>query len=88
METQKIDFDKVYDDLVVFIVEANKDLAIAQVEENYEQCALIQTAIDLRLHNDSVMLSAYNGKPIPEIFNMLKAESNHTFDLILSAEEE
>jgi len=49
------------------------------MEENYEQCSFIQTAIDLYLENIALMISEKSTKPLEEIYNVIREQSDLIF---------
>lgn len=71
------------DEIAQFLVSANKDLVQAEMEENYEQCALIQTAIHLKMANEAHMIHTYNtGYTLNQIFYKLKYNSDWIYNAI------
>ena len=64
-----------------FLVTSNNDLVLAENQQLYEQCDLIQTAIHLFLANYSQLL-ATKKVPASMIFTCLEEQSKFCFDSI------
>lgn len=75
------------DETTDFFITANKDLLTAQIEENYEQCSLIQTAIYLYIQNISMLLADATGANQKDLFQRFKDQSDYCFQSMLSQYE-
>lgn len=65
-------------EIAEFLVQANKDLVIAEQAEQFEQCELIQTAIHLYLQNHAILLATQE-RPTSFVFNILQEQSKYCF---------
>lgn len=69
-------------EMSAFIVEANRDLIKAEQEEDYYQCSLIQTALQLKLFNEATLLTMNTDQEHKTVYDILLDESNKVYQLL------
>jgi len=79
LPTQKKE-NKKADEISQFLLTANQDLIKAENDEQYEQCALISTAINLYMTNEAYDLSEKDERYTqPQLFKFFKIESDYIY---------
>jgi len=74
---------------VDFMIASNKDLVQSEIDEQYEQCSLIATSINLWLNNQANVLAEFNsGMTRNEIFKILKENSDFVYESMKEKENE
>jgi hypothetical protein len=80
---KKLTFEEIItDDFASFIVDANRDLYQAEMEQDYHQCALILNAILLIIDNQAQTIQDLYGQDYKVTQSILKAQSDMVFEAI------
>ena len=79
---------KTVDEITDFLMQSNQDLLQAELEENYEQCDFIQTAIYLFISNKATLLAEAGKTTYKVIFDRLKDQSDYIFKTLKERSEQ